>query len=71
MSAKHFITVTREVHRALAKHAIGQLDQRDTVYHANGTVTFSISDDVYAELMAISRDPELAVRKLLNMGADA
>ncbi len=71
MSRKHYITVTREVHRALTKHAIGQFNDRDAVYHPDGTVTFPISGDVHAQLMAISRDPELAVRKLLSMGADA
>jgi hypothetical protein len=34
MSRKHYITVTREVHRALAKHAIGQFNDRDAIYHA-------------------------------------
>jgi hypothetical protein len=71
VNRKHYITVTREVHRALAKHAIGQFNDRHAVYHADGRVTFPVSADVHAQLMAISRDPELAVRKLLNMGADA
>ena len=71
MRTKYPITVSREVHRALVKHAIGQLNDRDTVYHLNGTVTFAVDGEVYTHLMAISRDPELAVRKLLKLGADA
>ena len=71
MTAKRSITVSREVHRAIAALAIGQLNDRETVYHPNGTVTFPISNDVYAQLLAIDADPELAVRKLLNMGMDA
>ena len=71
MTAKRSITVSREVHHALATHAIGQLNDRDAVYHSNGTVTFPVSNDVYAQLLAIDADPELAVRKLLNMGMDA
>lgn len=71
MNARRFITVSREVHRALAKHAIGQLNERDTAYHPNGTATFPVSDDVYTQLIAINRDPELAIRKVLNMGVDA
>ena len=71
MSRKHYITVTCKVHRALASHAAGQLNDRDAVYHADGTVTFPVSAEVYAQLMAISRDPEHAVRRLLNMGVDA
>ena len=71
MKRKNLVTVSREVHRALCARAVGRIDDRETVYHANGTVTFPVSDDVYVRLLALGEDVELSVRKLLDMGVDA
>jgi hypothetical protein len=40
-SARKYLTVSADVHRALGKLALGGLDDRQTVYNADGSVSFS------------------------------
>ena len=68
---RKYLTVSTDVHRALARLAIAGLDDSETVYNADGTVTFPVTDTVLLALADIAPEPELAIRKILKMKADA
>lgn len=65
------IRVSRDVHQALAKLAICPLDDSKTIYHDDGSATFPVSRHVYNAITEIDPDPDLALRQLLKLKANA
>ena len=59
------IVVSKEVAKALAKHAIGFFDDSRSIEHPNGTVELEVDDDVFKIL---ADDPEGRLRTLLGLG---
>jgi hypothetical protein len=69
--SRKYLTVSAEVHRKLAKFAAGGLDDCDTIFNADGTVSFPVTDKVLLALAQIAPEPELALRRILQMKVDA
>jgi hypothetical protein len=66
------ITVSRMTHDKLAEHARpgSSFDDGKTKVLPNGTVEFSVGDDVAARLAQISPDPEVAILKAMGCAAN-
>lgn len=65
----HNIRVSKEIHDALGKAGdkIGMPLTSTAKVYGDGTVSFDVAGDVYAAMMQLSNDPELALRMLLEM----
>ncbi len=64
---KNMITISKETHEALIAHASGPMNTSKTTFHADGTVSFPVDDDVMRELKRINASPELAIRTKLGI----
>lgn len=65
------ITVSKAAHEKLAAfNAPRGIDDGQTTYNADGSVTFPVSDSTLAHLREISPDPEAAILKAMGVNAN-
>lgn len=64
------ITIAKHLHDQLMKLAAFQLTKCGRCYNPDGTVTFPVSEEIYARLVSIHVDPAQALVILLEKEAN-